>query len=194
MQKTHHTTYFFPLVVPCVGVEEDSENNCFVVDAGARLYFDAGECADAADVSKSAIKKAMDSGIFNSIDRRILNVTYVDEEDLELSATDKTVQSSGGSGDSSEVLPGWAWGIIGAGAFIFVALCAYVCCKRHPKHEDEMSAPLSEGDVDYEPPASDHENPYYDNSHDPQSVESGSVARTDEMLPPMEETSGEDTD
>lgn len=186
-----------PSAVPCVGDLEDPQNNCFVVDAGARLYFDAGACADAINRSKAEIKKVMDRGAFDDLDRRIIGISYVEESDLELTSTDKTVQSTGG-GDS-ETLPVYAWCLIGVGAFLVLALCGYLCCFARRKRQDEMSllgarARDSDDDIDYDPPASDHENPYYD-SEARQSVTSESVDRTDDsMLPPMEETSGEDTD
>jgi len=178
--------------VECVGERVDSTDNCFVVDGGARLYFEADACADAVNRSKAELKKAMDSGVFNSLERRIVKVTYVEESDLELSVNDKTAQGEGSSGN--DALPSWAWGIIGAGGFIFLLLCAFVCSRRRSKEEDEMSTPLDRGNVDYQPPPSDHENPYFDN--DPRrSVESQLLTRTDDSaIPQMEETSGEDTD
>lgn len=197
----HRPFPFSFCVVPCVGVAEDESKNCFVMDGGARLYFDAAACSDAIDRAKVEIKKAMDSGAFNSLDRRILNLAYVEESDLQLTSTDKTVQSGEDSGGNSTSLPGWAWGIIGAGSFVFLSIILYVCCKaRRPKEDgDEMRAPLgqageSDSDyVDYDPPASDHENPYYD-SQERQSTTSSQAMTDDSMLPPMEETSGEDTD
>jgi hypothetical protein len=192
--------FLFPYAVPCVGDLEDTQNNCFVVDAGARLYFDAGTCADATNRSKEEIKKAMEDDAFDDLDRRIIGISYVEESDLELTSTDKTVQSSGG-GDDSETLPVYAWCLIGVGAALVLVLCGYLCCYARRPRDDEMSQPLgarardSDDDIDYDPPSSDHENPYYD-SEARQSVTSESVDRTedDSMLPPMEETSGEDTD
>jgi hypothetical protein len=60
-----------------------------------------------------------------------------------------------------------------------------------------MRAPLDQGEsqsgyVDYDPP-SDHENPYYD-SQERKSLSITQALDDDSMLPPMEETSGEDTD
>lgn len=189
-------------IVPCVGQDDDSSNNCFVIDAGARIYLDSGtSCPDAANRSKAELKKAMDSGAFNSLERRILNVTYVEESDLELTSNDKTVQSSEGS-DDSEILPAWSWALIAVGGFFVILMCCYLCLiKRNPKpdHDDEMRTPLGhgdDGDIDYEPPHSEHENPYYD-SETRQSEDSDPPGRTtddDSMLPPMEETSGEDSD
>jgi len=187
-----HLYFSLSFAVECVGERVDSTDNCFVVDGGARLYFEADACADAVNRSKAELKKAMDSGVFNSLERRIVKVTYVEESDLELSVNDKTAQGEGSSGN--DALPSWAWGIIGAGGFIFLLLCAFVCSRRRSKEEDEMSTPLDRGNVDYQPPPSDHENPYFDN--DPQrSVESQLLTRTDDSaIPQMEETSGEDTD
>ncbi len=140
----------------------------------------------------------MNSGALNDLDRRILNVTYVEEDDLQLSANDKTVQSGGDSGGGSS-FPAWAYGVIAAGAFIIFALILWLCCKRRPHddEDDEMRSPLDQGEggssyVDYDPP-SDQENPYFD-SQERQSVSSSQAMTDDSMLPPMEETSGEDTD
>lgn len=184
--------------VPCVGEVDDSTRNCFVIDGGARLYLDADVCADAVTRSRTELTKAMNSGALNNLDRRILNVTYVEEEDLKLSASDKTVQSGGNSGGSASTFPSWAYGIIGAGVFFFISICLWVCCKRRKNdHDDEMRAPLDQGEsqsgyVDYDPP-SDHENPYYD-SQERKSLSITQALDDDSMLPPMEETSGEDTD
>lgn len=190
--------YLSILIVPCVGEVDDSTRNCFVIDGGARLYLDAEVCSDVVDRSRAELKKAMNSGALNDLDRRILKVTYVEEEDLQLSASDKTVQSGGDSGGSASSFPAWAYGIIGAGVFIIFSILLWVCCKRRPKDDDdEMRAPLDQGEgesgyVDYDPP-SDQENPYFD-SQERQSVSSSQAMADDPMLPAMEETSGEDTD
>ena len=100
-----------------------------MVDAGASLYFDLqDDCLDAINATKAEIKNAIDSGSFNELDDRIVNVKYVDESDLDFSSVD-TVQSGDTSTDSGgQALPVYAWALI-ALAGVLSVLAVGVCCE-----------------------------------------------------------------
>jgi hypothetical protein len=156
------------------------------------------------------IKAAMERGAFNTLEGRIVGLTYL--ENVTIDEDPDTTSDSTSS--SSETLPAWAWGIIGAGAFMVLAMCGYLCTHRRPEHKgmgsDEMT-PLGDHGVDYAPPpppASDHDSPYYDQVPLPQDstealpqdynpeYSSRSDLNEPECFPPpaLDETSGDEDD
>ncbi len=136
------------------------------MNAGASLYFDSqDDCLDAVDFTKMEIKNAIDSGSFNKLDDRIINVKYVDEPDLDFSSVD-TVQSGDSSTESvREGLPVYAWALIAlAGVASVLAVGVIVKRRRHSRDDSESADafPVLVDGVDIDCPPSISNNSWYD--------------------------------
>jgi hypothetical protein len=97
------------------------------------------------------------------LEGQIVN-TYLENVAADEEAEEPNTQSDNppsGEGES-ETLPAWAWGIIGAAAFVFLVILGFLCAqrRREDKGNDEIT-PLGEHGVDYlPPPSSEHDNPF----------------------------------
>lgn len=128
--------------VPCFGTREVPANNCYVIVGGSSLYISEGVDSKAIlDRSKGDIKTAMESGAFNTLDERIVNVTYV-EDPLEQDPNTPSVDPST-SPDDDEI-SSWAKGVaIGAAlGFLLLGLFGFVSMRRRrmDKGNGEMAA------------------------------------------------------
>ena len=85
-----------------MGSREDPSNNCFVIDAGVRVYFDpAGDCSKANNKTMAAIKEVIGSGSLTSLDPRIVDVAYLDASDVNFDEEITNKQSRGSEGKLS---------------------------------------------------------------------------------------------
>jgi len=151
-----YTRVFLPLLgkVSCVGSRADTSNNCFVVDAGASLYFDSeSTCSDIIEESKADIKSAMNSGSFNELESRIINVTYLEESDLGISP------ASSSTSDDGPLFPLYAWALIGLGGVLLLMIAVLVLKRRQSATQDVevIATPVDqEADVHCEPSIPDN--------------------------------------
>lgn len=118
--------------MPCVG-PVDPTNSCFVVDSEATLYFESDtDCPGAISKSRAEIKSEMESGEFNNLDARIVNITYLDVSDLDFSSLSTT---------GNIVLPVYAWALIGLAGVGLIASVA-VFARRRLRSRDEEAVSL----------------------------------------------------
>lgn len=165
------------------------------MDAGARLYFDLqDDCLDAINATKAEIKNAIDSGSFNELDDRIVDIKYVDESDLDFSSAD-TVQSDDTSSDSGQVLPVYAWALIAlAGVFSVLALGMFVKRRRSSQDDSESAPfPVPVDGVDIDCPPSISNNSWYDRGEPSKSLgEAGEPKENEALLLPQVESQDDD--
>jgi len=178
-------------IVSCVGSRADPSNKCFVVDAGASLYFDPeSACSDAVKLTKEEIRAAIESGSFNGLESRIIKVSYLEESDSDFIFVN-TVQGSGTSGvDERALLPAYTWVLVGIGGVLLLLAIATIFkrLRRSALYDAANTDPAD--DIDCAPSISD--NTWYDQG---QSSENSSekVPQDDHALLPKIESQEDDT-
>lgn len=124
----------------------DPSNTCFAVDGGLTMYFD-GVCTDVDKETMDAIRQLINSGDFDRLDPRIVNVIHLDISDINLD--DATTLQSRGSETTN--LPGYAIVLLTIAALgLLVGFLLFVVGRRKPQDNDGFdNFPDDEGEGDF---------------------------------------------
>jgi hypothetical protein len=140
-------------------------------------------------LAKSEIKEAMDSGAFDRLERRIVDVKYLEASDLDLN--DPSHNIDGGTSGDESLVPVYAWVLIALGSLLSSLVLLRVILRQRSTTDDEVPFSIGEVDGDYEQSISDKA--FYDVAALSQATE---PTNDDDkaLLPKMEDNSGEDKD
>ncbi len=130
------------------GSRVETSNTCYAVDGGLRMFFD-GECTpDTDDDIMTAIRDVINSGDYDRLDPRIVNVIYLDISDINLD----DVNTRAGSAGSSETtkLPGYAIVLLTIAALCIVVGSLLFLSRRKPQDKNGFDmVPDDEGEGDF---------------------------------------------
>jgi len=135
--------------VSCLpGSRVEASNTCFAVDGGLRIYFD-GECNDEGISETMAdIRDVINSGDFDRLDPRIVNVIYLDISDINLN---EEIRTKGTPEQSNTRVPGYAiilLTVVSLGLVLSVVLFLGQRMRPHDKNGFD-TIPDDEGEGDF---------------------------------------------
>lgn len=166
-----------------------------MVDAGVSLHFQTeSDCPDATNLTKAEIKDAIDSGSFNELEDRIVNIRYVEESDLDFSSSANSIDTGYTTSGNDQVLPGYAWALIALAGVFSILSVGLMVKRQHDRSRDaELTAFPSHADgIDIDCPPSISENTWHDQDESNEESSEKVLSTENEAILPLIDDSQED--